>query len=180
MAAVGGVNVTRMEIERKFLVRAKLWNPARPGVEVRQGYLSSVKDRVVRVRTAGQQASLAVKGVNHGLSRLEFEYRIPFHDAIVMLNQLCGHPLVEKTRYHERVNGQDWEVDVFHGLNEGLVLAEVELVSESDPVELPRWAGEEVSTDPRYFNSNLARNPYRNWGARVKSPGSTSVGSERA
>jgi len=163
MSAVGGVNVTRMEIERKYIVRAGLWKPAGRGVEYRQGYISSVKDRVVRVRTAGAQGTLAVKGINHGLSRLEFEYSIPFHDAIVMLNQFCEHRLVEKTRYHERINGHVWEIDVFHGLNEGLVLAEVELVTESDPVELPPWAGEEVSADPRYFNSNLARNPYSSW-----------------
>jgi adenylate cyclase len=167
MSAVGSINVTKMEIERKYLVRADLWKPEGRGVEYRQGYISSVKDRIVRVRTAGAQASLAIKGINHGLSRLEFEYSIPFHDAIVLLNQFCEQHLVEKTRYHERINDQLWEIDVFRGLNEGLVLAEVELVTESDPVELPPWIGTEVSGDPRYFNSNLARNPYHNWRART-------------
>ena len=163
MAAVESVNVTRMEIERKYIVRADLWKPVGPGVQIRQGYLSSVKDRVVRIRTADVHASLAVKGISHGISRLEFEYSIPLHDAIVMLNHLCEQRLVEKTRYYEQVGDCVWEIDVFQGLNEGLVLAEVELVTESDPVELPPWAGKDVSIDPRYFNSNLARNPYRNW-----------------
>lgn len=151
------------EIERKFLVRTELWRPADAGVLYRQGYLSSVKERVVRVRVAGEQAFLTIKGLTAGVQRLEFEYAIPRQDAAQMLDDLCERPLIEKTRHRERHRGRIWEIDVFHGDNQGLVVAEIELAGAKDRIEPPVWVGDEVSDDPRYFNANLVANPYRNW-----------------
>jgi adenylate cyclase len=151
------------EIERKYIVNAALWRPADSGIRYRQGYLSSAKERVVRVRIAGERAFLTIKGLTVGVSRLEFEYPIPLADATVMLDRLCERPLIEKTRHREIFAGRTWEIDVFHGDNDGLVIAEVEVASAADRVMLPPWAEAEVSGDPRYFNNNLAANPYKNW-----------------
>jgi CYTH domain-containing protein len=136
------------EIERKFLIKPGVWKPVTPGLTYRQGYLSSVNERVVRVRVAGDKAFLTIKGITQSLSRLEFEYPIPMADAVVMLDQLCEPPLI----------------DVFHGHNDGLIVAEIELSSETDTFDRPQWVGEEVSNDPRYFNNNLAVNPFKVWG----------------
>ncbi len=150
------------EIERKFLVRGDTWKPGPPGVLQRQGYLST-EDPTVRVRIEGIRATLGVKGAQHGLTRPEFEYEIPLADAEAML-KLCGF-VVEKTRHVREFGGRRWEVDVFHGANEGLVIAEIELAREDESFALPLWAGAEVSRDPRYRVSSLARNPYRKWPA---------------
>ena len=154
------------EIERKYLVERNVWKPKDPGVLFRQGYLSSVKERVVRVRIAGDRAYLTVKGLTTGVTRLEFEYPIPVGDAAIMLDRLCERPLIEKTRYREEHQGHVWEIDQFHGDNDGLIIAEVELAGQSEHYALPPWAGAEVSNDPRYFNSNLGANPYKNWKAQ--------------
>jgi adenylate cyclase len=151
------------EIERKFLVRPDAWRPAGPGTPFRQGYLSTHPERVVRVRIAGDKAWLTVKGVTRGLTRSEFEYPIPVPDAAAMLDGLCERPLIEKDRHVEVHGGKTWEIDVFHGENEGLVLAELELDSEDEPFARPAWAGDEVSADPRYANASLARNPFSRW-----------------
>jgi len=153
------------EIEHKYLVKTGLWRPAGAGMLYRQGYLSSLKERVVRVRIAGDHGFLTIKGVTTGVSRLEFEYPIPREDAAVLLDELCERPLIEKTRHRETFAGKTWEIDVFHGDNEGLVLAEIEVASPAERVALPPWAGDEVSDDPRYFNNNLVAHPYRTWGA---------------
>jgi adenylate cyclase len=116
--------------------------------------------RVVRVRIAGESASLTVKGVASGLARPEFEYAIPRSDAEFLLEQLCIKPLIEKTRYREVVGGDRWDIDVFHGDNDGLIVAELEVAREGEPFRRPSWIGREVSTDPRYFNANLVANPY--------------------
>lgn len=152
-----------LEIEHKYLVNLELWKPQTAGVLYRQGYLSSVKERVVRVRIAGDKAFLTVKGLTVGIERSEFEYSIPLEDAAAMLDRLCERPLVEKTRYREAHGSRTWEIDVFHGENDGLVVAEIEVASADEAISLPPWAGAEVSSDPRYFNSNLATNPYKNW-----------------
>lgn len=153
------------EIERKFLVSPGAWSPdpAR-GVRFRQGYLSTDPIRVVRVRVAGDAGALTIKGRTEGISRLEFEYPIPVEDATIMLDRLCPRPLVEKRRYRESYADRTWEIDVFEGDNAGLVVAEVELPSPTTPIALPPWVGREVSDDPRYFNSNLARHPFTQWG----------------
>lgn len=154
------------EIERKFLLRDGSWRAGASGVALRQGYLSSAKERTVRVRTVGECGWITVKGLTRGIRRQEFEYQIPVADAREMLDSLCERPLIEKVRYRIPHAGHTWEVDEFLGDNQGLVLAEVELVDESVNVELPPWAGEEVSGDPRYFNSSLAKSPWSNWGKR--------------
>jgi adenylate cyclase len=151
------------EIERKYLVRLDVWKPTNAGVLYRQGYLSSVEERSVRVRIAGEHAYLTIKGPTYGITRLEFEYAIPVADAAMMLNLLCQHPLIEKTRHRQPFAGKIWEIDVFHGDNAGLVVAEVEVASESEQFEPPPWLGREVSADPRYLNSSLVNNPYKNW-----------------
>jgi adenylate cyclase len=154
----------RVEIERKFLVDKAKWRPAAPGVEFRQGYLSSVKERVVRVRIASNQAWLTIKGLSAGNARDEFEYEFPIADASYLLDHLCERPILTKTRYREQFGGKIWEIDVFHGDNEGLIIAEIELGFVSEPFEKPEWATREVSDDSKYFNNNLAANPYKNWG----------------
>ena len=152
------------EIERKFLVKRDLWR-ADPGqgTTFRQGYLSDDPERVVRVRVAGTTGTLTIKGLTVGVERQEYEYGIPVQDANVLLDTLCMRPLIEKTRHRVRHEGRMWEVDVFAGDNAGLIVAEVELPSADAPLSLPEWVGAEVSHDPRFFNSNLARHPYRSW-----------------
>ena len=115
------------------------------------------------MRIADSTATVVLKSAKSGLSRFEYEYPIPLSDATVMLDQLCERSLIEKTRYREVIADRIWEIDVFHGDNDGLVLAEVEITNPEEKVELPRWAGAEVSNDPRYFNNNLAAHPYRYW-----------------
>jgi CYTH domain-containing protein len=151
------------EIERKFLVSSDQWREGAKPTAIRQGYLLSGPGHVVRVRTYGEQAFLTIKSGGAGMSRLEFEYEIPVADATVMLDALCPRPLIEKTRFAVDVDGTHWVVDVFFGDNEGLVLAEVELESETQQVALPPWAGAEVTGDPRYFNAALSERPYSTW-----------------
>jgi len=151
------------EIERKFLVRPGAWTPRGAGTPYRQGYLSSSKERVVRVRVAGDAGTLTIKGPPSGITRSEFEYAIPVADAAAMLDALCERPLIEKQRHLERHGGKEWEIDVFLGENEGLVVAELELGAEDEPFERPAWLGEEVSADPRYANASLVARPYRSW-----------------
>lgn len=154
------------EIERKFLVVGEAWRTLASGVRYRQGYLSSARERVVRVRTAGADAFLTIKGITTGVSRAEFEYAIPLADADVMLGTLCERPLISKTRYKIPAgHGLVWEVDEFHDENAGLMLAEIELPDPSTPFERPAWIGQEVSDDPRYFNANLVREPFTTWRA---------------
>ncbi len=151
------------EIERKFLVKGEEWKAAARGTVYRQGYLSSAKERVVRVRTVENQGFLTIKGVTRGISRAEFEYEISAEDAAIMLDDMCEKPLIEKKRYKIPVGGLVFEVDEFLGENAGLVVAEVELKDEKQKITLPAWVGEEVSGDPRYFNSNLIKHPYSRW-----------------
>jgi adenylate cyclase len=149
------------EIERKFLVTGTAWRSA-AGTLYRQGYLNRDKARTVRVRVAGEQAFLTIKGVTTGATRAEFEYPIPVADAEQLL-ALCDGPLIEKVRHIVQVDGTCWEVDEFLGDNAGLVVAEVELQAEDQPFARPPWLGAEVTHDARYYNSNLATHPYRHW-----------------
>ncbi|MCC7008808.1 MAG: CYTH domain-containing protein [Acidobacteria bacterium] len=153
------------EIERKFLVAGGEWKAGAAGVRFRQGYLSTVKERTVRVRTEGPRAVLTIKGLTTGVTRAEFEYEIPVADADEMLDTLCERPLIDKTRYRLDVGGRTWAVDEFHGENEGLVTAEIELDAAGQAFDRPAWLGPEVSADPRYFNVNLIARPYRTWSA---------------
>ncbi len=151
------------EIERKFLVTSNEYKSLGKGEYIHQGFLSTVKDRVVRVRIKGEKAWLTIKGISHGASRAEFEYEIPFTDARFMLENLCEKPTIEKHRYLVPFAGFNWEVDEFHGENDGLVVAEIELPAEDTVFDLPAWVGEEVTSDARYYNANLVKNPYKNW-----------------
>ncbi len=152
-----------VEIERKFLVVGDAWRKLAPGVLYRQGYLSSEPARTVRVRIAGERAFLTVKGRTEGATRLEYEYPIPRHDAAEMLDRLAEQPLIEKRRYRIARGMHTWEVDEFLGDNAGLVVAEIELGSESESFEKPEWIGAEVTGDPRYYNANLVAHPYTAW-----------------
>ncbi len=151
------------EIERKFLVKQDLWQPGERHKLYKQGYLSLDPERNVRVRSNGERAFLTIKGKTRGATRSEFEYEIPPGDAEQMLDTLCHQPVIEKTRYEIEYAGFVWEVDVFHGDNAGLILAEIELEHETQTVKLPEWAGQEVTGDPRYYNAYLAQHPYRSW-----------------
>ncbi len=153
------------EIERKFLVRDTSVLDGLVGIEIRQGYLSIDPERSVRVRRAGELAFLTIKGITsaHGTSRPEFEYPIPPEDADAMLDEIARRPLIEKTRYRVEAGNRVWEIDVFGGVNAGLVVAEVELPSEDARFVVPAWADAEVTGDPRYYNVNLVEHPYRDW-----------------
>jgi len=153
-----------IEIERKFLVRKELWVPPDAGIKVRQGFLSLDPERTVRVRLAGNEGFLTIKGVSVGAARAEYEYPLPVRDAGELLERLCHRPLIEKTRYLVKAGRHLWEVDEFFGENAGLLLAEVELADLDEEVELPGWVGREVTDDPRYFNAALIRHPFREWG----------------
>lgn len=151
-----------LEIERKFLVDTDKWMPQSEGEKITQGYLSTDKKRVVRVRTKGEKAFLTIKGETKGITRPEFEYEIPVRDALQMLT-LCKEFVIEKRRYTEVFSDKTWEIDVFENLNKGLVIAEVELEDENENVELPGWITQEVSLDKRYFNAFLSKSPYTKW-----------------
>lgn len=153
-----------LEIERKFLLRDTGWHGhSYRSARIRQGYLSNEPKLSVRVRTAGNEAWLTIKGPSHTLTRVEYEYSIPLQDAEQMLANLCQRPLIEKTRYWLNYAGHTWEIDVFEGDNLGLTVAEVELSDANETLELPPWVGREISDDPRYLNANLVRRPYRQW-----------------
>lgn len=152
------------EIERKFLVRSDAWRAAAVSARLmRQGYLCRDPSRTVRVRLAGDEAWLTIKGAGSGSIRMEYEFPIPPADARDLLDHLCLPGQIEKTRHRIPFGGLTFEVDEFHGANEGLVLAEVELPATDTAVEQPDWLGEEVTGDPRYFNAYLAQHPYRTW-----------------
>ncbi|MGZ3183807.1 MAG: CYTH domain-containing protein [Telluria sp.] len=152
-----------VEIERKFLLVGDDWRKLGTPVLLRQGYLSSLPDRVVRVRIEGARGTLTIKGRNAGATRAEFEYEIPLADANAMLDGLCEQPIIEKLRRRVRVSGHVWEIDEFMGVNEGLLLAEVELGAEDEAFVKPDWAGAEVTHDSRYFNSSLMHYPFSQW-----------------
>lgn len=150
-----------IEIERKFLVVGDAWRDA-PAVFYSQGYLNRDKARTVRVRIAGEEAFLTIKGTSVGARRAEFEYPIPVWDARELL-AMCEQPLIEKNRRKVLHEGFVWEVDEFLGENLGLVVAEIELPAEDAVFARPEWVGEEVTEDARYFNSNLSRIPFIHW-----------------
>lgn len=152
------------EIERKFLVISDTWRlQVQRSEQFRQGYLSNNPTASVRIRIENDQANLNIKGMTIGVTRPEYEYAIPLQDAQELLSTLCLPPLIEKTRHYIDYAGKVWEVDEFHGDNQGLVVAEVELNEANEAFELPDWAGKEVSHEPRYYNVRLTQYPYRQW-----------------
>lgn len=153
-----------IEIERKFLLKNEQWRTvAGESSLIRQGYLSDQPERTVRVRVAGEQAWLTIKGKTEGIARLEMEYPIPVAEAMQLLDQLCLKPLIEKYRYRIAQGDLVWEIDEFLGENAGLVVAEIELSAADQAFDQPDWLGAEVSDDPRYFNSALIRQPFLRW-----------------
>jgi adenylate cyclase len=155
-----------VEIERKFKVKEH-FRPTGVGIEMAQGYLSRDPRRTVRIRIAGIQGFLTIKGETCGATRSEYEYEIPAEEARELL-ALCDTPLVEKTRYVEMFCGQRWEVDIFHGANEGLRVAEIELAAEAEEFALPEWVGDEVTGERRYYNAALIAHPYSAWSVQER------------
>ncbi len=119
------------------------------------------------IRIGGKQAFLTIKGRSNKFSRLEFEYEIPTSDAEIQLDCLCERPLIEKTRYDQKVGDHVWVIDIFRGDSDGLIVAEIELSIENEKFDRPLWLGEEVSDDPWYFNSNLSKTPFKSWKMRA-------------
>ena len=152
-----------IEIERKFLIVGEQWRSGAVGARYCQGYIRTQGNATVRVRIAGQRGFLTIKGPTDGISRAEFEYPIPLAEAEQLLEHLCDRPLIEKIRYQVESHGHQWEIDEFMGENQGLILAEVELNDPEQAIAMPAWAGQEVSSDPRYFNANLAQYPFSQW-----------------
>ena len=155
-----------LEIERKFKLKEH-FRPTGVGIEMAQGYLSRDPRRTVRIRIAGIQGFLTIKGETCGATRSEYEYEIPAEEARELL-ALCDTPLVEKTRYVEMFCGKRWEVDIFHGANEGLRVAEIELAAEAEEFALPEWVGDEVTGERRYYNAALIAHPYSAWSVQER------------
>ena len=153
-----------LEIERKFLVHKHLWDVYEKGVGeyTYQGYLSTDPNSCVRIRLNTYSAKIAIKGQTNNITRKEYEYDIPHHDGIIMLETMCKYKL-SKIRYKFFYMTKFWDVDVFLNENSGLIIAEVELNSENETFELPPFIDKEVSDDVRYYNLNLAINPYNTW-----------------
>lgn len=166
------MNNKHIEIERKFLVNFEindnlaenLTKMSSKNYRITQGYLCSNKTRTVRVRTKGEKGFLTIKGSanENGFSRFEWEKEIALEDALQLL-ELCEAGIIDKTRYEVVFDGKTFEIDLFHGENEGLVFAELELETETETFSKPDWLGEEVTHDNRYYNSYISKNPFKNW-----------------
>ncbi|MGB1217100.1 MAG: CYTH domain-containing protein [Saprospiraceae bacterium] len=151
------------EIERKFLLKNSNWRKeVEKSYTIQQGYLSTDKKRTVRIRIKDTKGIITIKGETQGMSRLEFEYEIPLTDGNELIG-LCHSPIIKKTRHIITHENLIWEIDVFEGKNQGLILAEVELESEEQKIILPTWIGQEVTDDVRYYNSNLVAFPFSEW-----------------
>jgi len=152
------------EIERKFLIKASEWEKLdKPnGKQLRQGYILTDPNKTIRVRIANKTAWLTIKGISVGASRLEFEYEIPLQEGKELLDNFSESEL-EKVRYEIAHEGKLWEVDVFAGDNKGLIVAEIELLSEDEEFEIPEWVAVEVTHNKKYYNSNLTKDPFKNW-----------------
>jgi len=150
-----------LEIERKFLVKLENWDTDIEGIPYRQGYLAINDKNVVRVRIKGADATITVKSNEIGISRSEHEYEIPIEDADYLMKNLCESGIIEKTRYKIPYKGKVWDVDEFHGDNNGLWLAEVELEHEEEDVSIPSWAGKEVTGEIHYYNAYLSKHPFQ-------------------
>lgn len=152
------------EIERKFLIVGDFMDQAKESLNIKQGYLSLDKERTVRIRLQNEKAFLTIKGKSSasGLSRYEWEKEIDLEEAKSLLHLTIGKA-IEKTRYRIPLGVHVFEVDVFSGENKGLVLAEVELNSETEAFIQPSWLGKEVTGDARYYNANLILNPFSKW-----------------
>lgn len=153
-----------LEIERKFLVNHVKWAATeKPKAEFyRQGYLLTDPNKTIRVRATDTKGFMTIKGKSEGATRAEFEYEIPKEEAIQLLDMFAVSDLT-KYRYKTIFAEKLWEVDVFLGENEGLIVAEIELSSEDEIFDLPDWAMEEVTGEKKYYNSNLSTLPFKKW-----------------
>ncbi|MHC1777840.1 MAG: CYTH domain-containing protein [Lentimicrobium sp.] len=152
------------EIERKFLVSGEFKHLAHKEARITQGYLSSVPERTVRVRTKGDKGFITIKGMGNasGASRYEWEKEIPAEEVRELL-KICEPGVIDKTRFQVKAGPHTYEVDEFYGENQGLIVAEVELGAENETFEKPEWLGEEVTGEVKYYNSMLMKNPYSKW-----------------
>lgn len=154
-----------IEIERKFLVEGDFKSVAYDSQKVVQGYMASNSGgRSVRIRIKGDKGYITIKGATNqsGMSRFEWEKEISLSDAEQLI-KLCDPGVIDKTRYLVKAGKHIFEVDEFYGENEGLIVAEIELNSEDEQFEKPKWLGKEVTGDVRYYNSQLLKCPYRTW-----------------
>lgn len=152
------------EIERKFLLKNDGWRTdADEGIHMVQAYMGSNEKSSVRIRIQGDSANINIKSKTPGIQRSEYEYFIPMDEAKEMLESLCDKPCMEKTRFHVMHDEHEWEIDVFAGDNQGLIVAELELDSVEEDFSLPDWIAEEVSDDSRYYNICLVDHPYKDW-----------------
>lgn len=151
------------EIERKFLVVNNNYRQMAEGILIQQGFLSTDRNRIVRIRIIGNKAWLTVKGKSTGASRKEFEFQIPYEEAKEMIQTICIKPIISKIRYRIKLGEVLWEIDEFAEENAGLIVAEVEIPYESFDLELPEWIGKEVTLDERYYNAYLVKHPFKKW-----------------
>ena len=152
-----------IEIERKYLVKSPPLHLAKKKLYIKQGYIVNDQKQVIRVREKGNEYFLTIKGNQIGISRLEYDFPISKKDANELISNFCRDTIIEKTRYYLRFKNHIWEIDEFHKKNQGLVVAEIELNSENENFELPSWVEKEVTSEKKYYNMNLATNPYNNW-----------------
>ena len=152
-----------IEIEKKFLIKYLPLEKISHSHKIKQGYIVSEKDKVIRIRKKNNKYFLTIKGSNIGISRQEFEYLIPKEDGLILFNNFCKIGFIEKTRHYLELGKHTWEIDEFHGKNRGLIIAEIELKSENENFKIPNWIKKEVTTDPKYFNMNLIKNPFITW-----------------
>ena len=153
------------EIERKFLVTSEAFkNEAHKRTRIVQGFLNTNPERTVRVRVQGNDGFITIKGKSNasGLSRFEWEKQISLAEAEDLLH-LCEPGIIEKTRYEIFFDDHTFEVDDFLAENEGLIIAEIELQSETETFQKPDWLGEEVTGKLKYYNSHLSKNPFKHW-----------------
>ncbi len=161
------------EIERKFLVKSDDWKAlAFKQTHFAQGYLNDISEASakssVRVRIEGERANMNIKSLEIGLSRDEYEYEIPLEEGKQILQKLAAGPVIEKIRYLVKVGQHTWEIDEFLGANLGLVVAEVEMDSEDEKIEIPSWSGKEVTNISRYYNVSLSKVPFSLWSVDEK------------
>ena len=153
-----------IEIEHKFLLKNNDWRKqVVRSIEYKQGYLSAQPTSSIRVRISDTQAWLNIKSSTIGSHRNEYEYEIPLLDANEILSTLCAKPIIEKTRHFVVDDNNTWEIDEFSGVNQGLIVAELEISEIGKVFTKPSWLGLEVTDDLRYYNNNLARYPYTEW-----------------
>lgn len=153
-----------IEIERKFLLKNNSWrDEVVRSMRIRQGYLGTIDKASVRVRVQGDDANINIKSATLDMRRMEYEYSIPLNEAEEMLDQLSSGPQIDKTRFIVERGIHVWEIDEFYADNAGLIVAELELKSEDEAYESPDWLGDEVTEDPRYYNVNLSKHPFKDW-----------------